>query len=120
MLPIQYKASFTSGNSHSDAVHYRETFEWISLRVPSTSGVIGADEPIYVETSMDGETFYRSTAAELQTQVVGGNDLRVKSGVSLRAIPLPHVGGDYMRIALSAGVEANGDIEIVFVGDKTR
>jgi len=118
-LPKKYTATMASGASYSVEVVFNETYDRVNLFIPSTSGAIGANEKIYVDSSNDGENWYRQTAYEVQTAVMGSNDFRIASGISNRVVPLPYVGCNYARVALSGGVSATGNVNFEFVCHKT-
>lgn len=118
-LPKKYTSSMPSGASYSETVTFNETYDRVNLYVPSTSGAINGDEKIYIDSSNDGENWYRQVAYEVQTAVLGSNDFRLKSGISNRVVPLPFIGCNYARVALSGGVSCTGDIVFEFVCHKT-
>jgi len=120
MLPAVYPVSFVTGASHSEAVDFNEMYERLNFHIDSTSGTFGANDPIYMESSVDGITYHRFVAAESQTAVIGVNDFRIKSGLSHRVIPMPVVGSRYMRLRLASGTTASSSLVFHLVGLKTR
>lgn len=120
MLPKVYTVSFSTGASHSETVQFNEVFERMNMGLGETSGTFGANDPLWLEASSDGTNFYRMVANEAQTAVVASNDLQISSGVSLRMIPLPFIGCDYMRLRLTTGTTASSSLQFTFTGHKTR
>lgn len=115
-----YALTFTTGASVTSAILLNDVFDQLNLAVPSTSGAIGANEKIYVESSCDNVTFSRHTAYESQTAVVGGTDLSIKSGLSSRLVPLPYQGCEYVRLAMSAGVTSSAQCVFQVFGLKNN
>jgi hypothetical protein len=102
-----YALTFVTGASNTSSIYLGDVYDRIQVIIPSTSGVIGANEKVYIESSDDGSTFYRHTADEATTSVIGGNDLSIKSGISNRIVNIPYQGGNYMRLVQSAAVTAS-------------
>ena len=113
-----YALTFAVAASNTSAIHLADVYDRIQIVIPSTSGAIGANEKVYIESSADGSTFYRHTADEAMTAVIGANDLSLKSGVSSRIVNLPYQGGNYMRLVQSAGVTSSAEVVYSVYGFK--
>lgn len=115
-----YNLTFASNASQTNSVLLGDCYAHLHIAVPSTSGAIGGNEKIYIESSHDDTTFYRHTSSEIISHILGADDLSIKSGLSNRIVSLMYQGGNYMRLSLSATVTASASCVFAVYGNKTN
>lgn len=113
-----YNLTFASNASQTNSVLLGDCYEHLHIAVPSTSGAIGGNEKIYIESSHDDTTFYRHTSSEIISHVLGADDLSIKSGLSNRIVSLLYQGGNFIRLSLSGAVTASASSVFRVFGNK--
>lgn len=72
-----------------------------------------ADTYLFVQGSINGTTYFRTTYVVPNTSTVALNDFRIVSNTTSRIVPVPNFGFQYIRLEATAVATAAGAYKIV-------